>query len=343
MIKVGIIGCGGMGNYHAPFWPSFPTSRWSARADLIEQKAKALAEKIGVPHCTNFRDLLAHVDAVWVCTEPFNRVEIVTTAAKARKHVFTEKPICNESAGARRMIAATKRYGVKYMLGYCLRFWNPYRLMRDTFAWGKLGELVDCWTRRFMPMDPRPSWYGQQEKSGGVTLDFGSHDINWLLWVGGPVKSVLGRTHRIRDGVQADEHSQTLMLFAGGGAGAVGRQLVVVRIRRLRRPGWNKGRDHRRARRAGPQEDRRRPRADHRRRQRDGRQPRRPGRQKRCRRSDQGRGEERRVDPGTLLPVHRGGPHADHRRRGWPPVMLTVKAIVESSKRGAAVKVPVPR
>jgi predicted dehydrogenase len=210
-----------MGNYHAPILAKLPEVKVVGACDLIEAKAKALGEKIGVPHCTDFRDLLGQVDAVWVCTEPFNRVEIVTTAAKARKHIFTEKPVCNEVAGARKMIAAAKRYRVKYMLGYCLRFWNPYRLIRETFVSGELGDLVSAWTRRFMPMDARPSWYGQQDKSGGVTLDFGSHDINWLLWIGGPVKSVLAQTHRVRPGVQADEHSQTLMLFRKGGMGAV--------------------------------------------------------------------------------------------------------------------------
>ena len=221
MIKVGMIGCGGMGNYHAPVLAGLPNVKVIGACDLIESKAMALGDKIGVPHCTDFRDLLDDVDAVWVCTQPFSRVEIVTTAAKAGKHIFTEKPICNEVAGARKMIAAAKRYGVKYMLGYCLRFWNPYLLIRETFASGELGELVDGWTRRFMPMDSRPSWYGQQEKSGGVTLDFGSHDINWLLWVGGPVKSVFAQTRRVREGVQADEHSQAMMLFKRGGMGAV--------------------------------------------------------------------------------------------------------------------------
>jgi UDP-N-acetylglucosamine 3-dehydrogenase len=221
MIKVGIIGCGGMGNYHAPVLAKLPNVKVIGACDLIESKAKTLGDKIGVPHCTDYHELLGDVDAVWVCTEPFNRVDIVTTAAKARKHIFTEKPVCNDVANAKKMIAAAKRYHVKYMLGYCLRLWNPYKLIHDTFASGELGELVDCWTRRFMPMDSRTSWYGQQDKSGGVTLDFGSHDINGLLWIGGPAKMVFGQTRRVRDGVQADEHGQAMILFANGGMGAV--------------------------------------------------------------------------------------------------------------------------
>jgi len=95
------------------------------------------------------------VDAVWVCTEPFNRREIVTTAAQAGKHIFTEKPVANTLADADAMIAAAHQAKVKYMLGYCLRFWQPYRLFRDTFMSGELGELTSCWMRRFMPWNPR--------------------------------------------------------------------------------------------------------------------------------------------------------------------------------------------
>lgn len=217
MIKVGMIGCGGMGNYHGPELAKLPNVKVVGTCDLIPEKAKALADKIGVGrHCTDFRDLLPDVDAVWVCTEPFNRVEIVTTAAKARKHIFTEKPIARSLADADTMVAAARKARVKYMLGYCLRFWQPYRFIHDTFAAGELGELASCWMRRFMPWNP-PNWYGQQDKSGGVMLDFGSHDVDWLRWVGGDVKTVFGKTFRIHEGIQTDDHGGAIFLFKNGG------------------------------------------------------------------------------------------------------------------------------
>ena len=221
MIKVGMIGCGGMGNAHGPELAKLPNVKVVGTCDLIPEKAKAVAERIGVGRwCTDFRELLPDVDAVWVCTEPFNRVEIVTTAAKAGKHIFTEKPVANSLADADTMIAAARKAGVTYMLGYCLRFWEPYRLIRDAFAHGDLGELASCWMRRFMPWDPA-NWYGQQDKSGGVMLDFGSHDVDWLRWVGGDVKTVYGRTFRVRDGIRADDHGAAVFHFANGGMATV--------------------------------------------------------------------------------------------------------------------------
>jgi predicted dehydrogenase len=220
MIRLGMIGCGSMANYHSDFLKELPNVTITGCCDIVEDRATSLAEKMGCPACTDFRDLLDDVDAVWVCTEPFNRVEIVTTVAAAGKHVFTEKPVALNLADADAMIAACRDAGVKYMLGYCLRFWQPYRIMREIFESGELGDLINCWTRRYMPTDMRSMWYGKQELSGGVALDFGSHDIEWLMSLGGPVKTVFGQTHRIRENSQADEHSQCMLVFENGAMGA---------------------------------------------------------------------------------------------------------------------------
>lgn len=223
MIKLGVIGCGGMGNHHAVVLAKMENVQVVGVCDLIESKAQAVADKIGEgvvqTVTTDYLDLLDSVDAVWVCTEPFNRVEVVVTCAQAGKHIFTEKPIGLTLEVADEMIDAADKAGVKYMLGYCLRFWNPYTLMRDALVSGELGDLVTCWTRRYMPCDMSNRWYGVQESSGGVALDFGSHDVDWLRWVGGDVKSVFGAVARVRPTMKADEHSQALMKFKRGGMG----------------------------------------------------------------------------------------------------------------------------
>jgi len=219
MTRVAMIGMGGMGGSHANILSKMKNVEIVGVCDLIEQKAKNCGEKLGVKWCLDFHELLDDAEAVWVCTEPFNRLKVVTACAEAGKHIFTEKPICNDLKDADEMLAAAREAGVKYMLGYCLRFWHPYKLIHDTFVRGELGKLVNCWTRRYMSWDPSKVWYGDQKKSGGVMLDFGSHDIDWLRWVGGDVKTVFGQTVNVRKTMTADDHGQCLMLFEKGGMG----------------------------------------------------------------------------------------------------------------------------
>jgi len=220
MIRTAVVGCGGMGNHHAGILADLDGVELVSVCDLIEEKARATGERVGVECCTDFRGLIDKVDSMWICTEPFNRLDIVTACAEAGKHVFTEKPVSVNMDEADAMIEACRKANVKYMLGYVLRFTNPYRLMRETLVSGELGELVSCWTRRLMPFDMSDLWYGHQEKSGGVLLDFGSHDIDWLLWLGGPAKTVTAHTHQVRPTMNADEHGQAMILFENGGMAA---------------------------------------------------------------------------------------------------------------------------
>ena len=220
MVKVAMIGLGGMGNYHADFLSKLPNVRIVGVCDLVEEKARKLSEKLGgVSWTLDYHDLLDSCEAVWVCTEPFNRLDIVTTAAKEGKHLFTEKPIARSLKDADKMINAARKAGVKYMLGYCLRFWNPYKYMHDSLVGGELGNLVNCYTRRYMPVDMSHCWYGWQEKSGGATLDFASHDVNWLRWMGGDVATVFAKTYTVRATMHAEEHVQAMFIFKNGGMG----------------------------------------------------------------------------------------------------------------------------
>jgi predicted dehydrogenase len=226
MIRIAIIGCGGIADYHGPQLAKLPNVNVVGTCDVLEQKARGLAEKLGVGKwCTDYRELLDGVDAVWVCTPPFARVDIITAAADAGKHIFSEKPIALNLKDADTMIAAAKKAKVKYMLGYCFRFWNPYKLLHDTFASGELGELVSCWGRRYESCDMRGTWFGDQEKSGGVMLDNASHLVDWVRWVGGDVKTVFAKTFRIHPNSQADDHGGVLLFFENGGMGAVEQSL----------------------------------------------------------------------------------------------------------------------
>ena len=216
MVRVGVIGAGQMGAYHGRIISRMSDAKITGVCDVIEEKAVKLAAEFAAKPCTDFRDLLGDVDAVWVCTPPFTRTGIVTACAEARKDIFAEKPIALNLSEAGEMVDAAAKAKVKFMLGYVLRFTYPYTLLRNTLASGELGRLVTCWTRRHMHFLPRDLWYGRQDKSGGVMLDFGSHDVDWLRWVGGEPKIVFGKTDRSCRDIEADMQAQAVLVFEQG-------------------------------------------------------------------------------------------------------------------------------
>ena len=221
MTKIGIIGAGGMGGHHARTLDALENVEIVGVADVVEEKARTLADRHGAKWVTDFRDLLPEVEAVFICTPPFARTDVVIGCAEAGKAIFAEKPIALDLDEADRMIEATERAGVPFMIGYVLRFTQPFQILHDTFVSGALGRLVSCWTRRYMPWNPAGRWYGDQEKSGGVTVDFFSHDLDWLRWIGGDVQTVYGKTERINPEITADDNVWTFLTFEEG-AGVAG-------------------------------------------------------------------------------------------------------------------------
>jgi UDP-N-acetylglucosamine 3-dehydrogenase len=216
MLKVGIVGCGNRGTGHAAKLKAIAGVELVGVCDLIRERADALAAAHGVRAVYDVRQLLDGVEVIWDATRPWERCEVVTVCAAAGKHVFSEKPIALDLPTADRYIAAIEKAGVMNAFCYPLHFWHPYRLAQALFARGDLGRLVNVWTRRYRAVDMRPTWYGDQALSGGVTVDFQTHDLDMLLWFGGPPEAVFAHMDRIREGVRADEHSQVMVRFAEG-------------------------------------------------------------------------------------------------------------------------------
>lgn len=216
MVRLAIIGCGGMGNMHSGKLSRMPNVQIKYACDVEKQKADELAGKINAEPIQDYKKILKEVDAVWECSPPFMRPDIVIECAKAGKHIFSEKPMALNLKTADKMAKAIQEAGIIFMVGYVLRFTNPYRIAHEIFASGELGKLVNVYMRRYMPADLRGRWYADQKKSGGVMLDFGSHDLDILQWFGGRPKAVFAHTERIRDKIEADDHAQTMLVFNEG-------------------------------------------------------------------------------------------------------------------------------
>lgn len=224
-VRVGIIGAGGMGRAHAMQLRQIEGVEIVAVCDVDESRAKALADELNAAAFKDHRDLLStDVDAVWVCTPDYAHKEPVMDAAAAGKHIFCEKPIANTIEDAEAMVEAVTKSGVINMIGYVLRFYPTFSEVRGRFASGELGELVTAWIRRFMPWTPR-DWYGDPKFSGGIAIDFSTHDVDWLMWVGGAVKCVYGRTAMV--GTQVENDVWAILTFANGGTGVVGDSFIA--------------------------------------------------------------------------------------------------------------------
>lgn len=192
MLKIGLVGAGFMGQMHTNVYANIPEAQLVAVADLDEAKARELAPDATIYGTAEEMMKAESLDVVDVCLPTYLHAEYVVKAAQAGMHVLCEKPMAMTPAEADRMIEATEKAGVTFMVGHCIRFWPEYMALKDIVNKGTLGKLtsLSCIRRSPTPTWSWDGWLLNPERSGGMALDLHIHDTDYLLYLFGKPASV---------------------------------------------------------------------------------------------------------------------------------------------------------
>ena len=190
MVRVGIIGCGGIANgKHMPALSKLKNVKMVAFCDIVEEKALKAREKYGTPDCavyTDYRKLLEDksIDVVHVLTPNRSHSFITVDALEAGKHVMCEKPMAINSVEAQKMLDAAHRTGKKLTIGYQSRQRADARFIKAEAEAGTFGEIyyakATALRRRAVP-----TWgvfLNEYEQGGGPLIDIGTHALDLTLW-----------------------------------------------------------------------------------------------------------------------------------------------------------------
>lgn len=101
------------------------------------------------------------------------------------------------------------------MIGQVLRFWPEYVQIKKQIEHGKIGTPVIARTYRANPM-PASQFYEQDALSGGVIVDLGLHDIDFLSWALGPVRSVYAQGGNLSGRGDVIDYAQIHFNFESG-------------------------------------------------------------------------------------------------------------------------------
>ena len=190
-LQVAVVGCGGIANQkHFPALTSQSDKcEIVAFCDIIEERAKAGAEKFGTPDAkvyTDYNEMMKDeaIDVVHVCTPNNSHCPVTVAAFNAGKHVLCEKPMAATTEDAQKMMDAWKKSGKKFTIGYQNRFRTDARALKRACEEGKLGEIyfakAHAVRRRAVP-----TWGVFPDKSkqgGGPLIDIGTHALDITLW-----------------------------------------------------------------------------------------------------------------------------------------------------------------
>lgn len=169
---------------------------------------------------TNIDDLLKdeEVDIVYIATPVFNHLEQVIAAAKAKKHIFLEKPMGMNPEECEKMIAAAKENGVKLGIAFMMRFGNFHQQVKELLAQGIIGDIVitriqySWWypDAKVWRLDPKLS-------GGGAVMDLGSHCIDLIQFLlGKKIKTVAAMTATRTFHYEVEDSAQVIYQMEDG-------------------------------------------------------------------------------------------------------------------------------
>ncbi len=138
-IKLAVIGTGGMARAHGEFYETMDEVEMVACCDIIEDKAKAFAEKFNVPHVyTDYNELFdkEKIDAVSVVTSDKFHKGPSMEALKRNIHCLCEKPLADNLENAKEMSDLAEEK-LKEGVFTCVNF-----SYRNAFSTQKLAEMI---------------------------------------------------------------------------------------------------------------------------------------------------------------------------------------------------------
>ena len=202
MLRVGIIGCGGIAKgKHMPSLKKIDTVNMVAFCDVNEEKALYAAKTYGAEGAkvyTDYQKMLKEerLDAVHVCTPNNSHAPISIAAMEAGCHVLCEKPMAKTAKEAAAMLETQKKTGKKLTIGYQNRFLPDSQYLKKACMRGDLGDIyfakAHALRRRAVP-----TWgvfLDEETQGGGPLIDIGTHALDLTLWMmdNYKVKSVTG-------------------------------------------------------------------------------------------------------------------------------------------------------
>lgn len=182
-MKIGLIGTGRIGAFHAATLRSVPGVTDIVVADAAPDRAAALAATLGVRAAGSIEELYAdRPDGVVITAATSAHAPLIHQALDAGVPVFCEKPVALDVAGTRAVVERAESGTVPVQIGFQRRFDAGYRAARDALRSGELGWLH---TLRACTSDATPPPAAYIPTSGGLFRDCSIHDFDILRWLTG--------------------------------------------------------------------------------------------------------------------------------------------------------------
>ena len=227
--RVALIGCGRVARVHAGALARSPEAVLAVAVDIRRERAEAFAAQYGCEAETDWERVLtrADIDAVEICTPHYLHAPMTIAAAKAGKHILTEKPMALSVTDADAMIQAAEENGVTLGVIFQNRYNTASQAARQAVDSGEIGAIRGA--RAFLTWNRSDEYYSHSDwkgtwdkEGGGVLIDQAIHTIDLVQWLMGPAAE-LHATYDTRDHdvINVDDVAEATIRFQNGALASI--------------------------------------------------------------------------------------------------------------------------
>jgi predicted dehydrogenase len=229
LVKLGIVGLGRWAKVLARAAAKSDRLNIVAAYSRSDEKRDAFAREFGIPGLPSFEAMLAHseIEGIILTVPNEQHLPLARQAAKAGKHVYTEKPIASTLEDGLEMADLQRAHGITVTVGHSARLMAGIRQIHAAIDAGELGRVAfieaNFSNDRALELTPDTwRWY-RNRAPGGPLSQLAVHHFDVLHYLGGEVVEASSIAAKVSPvGAEVDDQSMTLLKFADGKIGYVG-------------------------------------------------------------------------------------------------------------------------
>jgi len=228
-IRFAIVGAGNIADFHARAIALVPDATLVAVHSRRLEPGQTFARKHGAEFIEDYAALLARpdIDAICITTPSGTHAELGIAAARAGKHVLSEKPLDITPARVDELVAACAQNGVQLGGIFQARFGKGALALKNAVDAGRFGHLA--WASAYVPWYRSEDYYrsagwrGTWElDGGGALMNQSIHAIDIILWLAGEWEEVSARcTNALHKGLEVEDTAMAWVNFRSGATGVI--------------------------------------------------------------------------------------------------------------------------
>jgi UDP-N-acetyl-2-amino-2-deoxyglucuronate dehydrogenase len=227
-IRIAVVGCGRIAASHFKAIEAHGGDlELIAVCDTDPATLLATQERHGVAGFASLPQLLKHAEAdvVALCTPSGLHPQQAILAARAGRHVITEKPMATRWSDGLQMVRECDEADVHLLVVKQNRRNTTLQVLKRALEKGRFGRIYMVtlnvfWSRPQSYYDGA-KWRGTWEFDGGALMNQASHYVDLVDWLIGPVESVQAYVATLARNIQVEDTATVGVRWRSGALGSI--------------------------------------------------------------------------------------------------------------------------